>query len=174
MILLLLGAQYKMWGLNSDEFVSIYWWEGENASSATGESDEAVMRRREEPTGSASIKRKLISSLEEFPSSRGRGETLKIRLSIWLQLCLSRKLQKCLVDSDTSPPPSAQRWVDADWTVFRQLVFILMLSCWAELNSLGLNLSPSTGGKEKRSRQPQVKVMKQWWGGGRSQQAACP
>ena len=136
----------------------------------------------EEPTGSVSIKRKLICSLEEFPSSRGRGETLEIRWSrsrtrryVWrLQLCLPRKLQKCFVDSDTSPPPSAQRWVDADWTVFRQLVFILMLSCWAEWNSLGLDLSPSTGGKEKRSRQPQVKVMKQWWGGGRSQQAACP
>ena len=39
-------AQYKMWGLSSSESVSIYWWEGEMASSATGENDEAVMRRR--------------------------------------------------------------------------------------------------------------------------------
>ena len=65
MILLLLRAQCKMWGLSWNESVSIYWWEGETVLSATGENDEAVMRR-EEPTGSVSIK---LSSFPVWKSS---------------------------------------------------------------------------------------------------------
>ena len=61
MILLPLSAQYKMWALNSNESVSIYWWEGEKESTATGKNDEAVMERREEQTGSVSINLNLIS-----------------------------------------------------------------------------------------------------------------
>ena len=58
------------------ESVSLYWWEGETALSATGESDEAVMMRRKEPTGSVSIKLKLVPEFRRQSSDMEENRIL--------------------------------------------------------------------------------------------------
>ena len=70
-----------------------------------------------------------------------KGSRLLQLYWIWLQHCLTLRLQKCFVDSNTSPsPPSAQWWVD------NEVIFIFwwtILLGWAVLTHLYLE-TPSS------------------------------